>query len=1081
MNEYTSWAAVRTCYLALATMLCCCPSDQAGAADGTIDYNRDVRPILSENCFACHGFDPVARQADLRLDVAESAFADRDAGPAIVPGNPEASEAWRRITSDDESEKMPPPDSHRELTAKQKETLRRWIEEGATYQKHWSFIPPEKAPLPQVSDSMWVRNEIDRFVMARLDAEGLKPSPEADRRMLIRRVYFDLTGLPPSAEEVETFVTDQTPDAYERLVDRLLASPHFGERMALVWLDAARYADTNGFSIDGGRHMWLWRDWVINAFNQNMPYNQFLLEQLAGDLLPNRTDSQLIASGFQRNNMVTHEGGTIPEENLTNYNVDRVKTLGEVVLGLTLGCAQCHDHKYDPITQRDYYRLYAYFNTVSDVGLDGNAGVNPRPFIEAKTVLQTAEAPELKKQIAALREKLTHPDDAELSAWEEAQRQALAGRGRDLELHPAELLKVSTPNAGGGFDIIDKRFVKIARAGDLVAYDVSMKLPSGGKPVTGVRVVFHPDEKAPEGGWGFGTLPAEVKEASPSGSAPLPSPPHQGEGNKKGTFVLTSFSASAESVPGDQVNLNILKGIRRVTANSWREDHRPETVLDPRDDGWSPRISHEGPVHLTVTFDEPIDASEAPYLTVQLNFGARGPLVASRFEFFAISGVDDGSDLPAEMIPLVQTPASERRADEQQRVREYFAEHAPATERTRIELANLEERLRVLTEKFPTMVMDVAEKPRETHILERGNYAAPKEKVTPGTPEVLPPLPDGAPNTRLGLAQWVISSNHPLTARVAVNRLWQTLFGAGLVRTPADFGNQGEWPTHRELLDWLAVDFVESGWDVKAMIRKVVTSATYRQTSATHLDEPLGGSDSSLGEARPHDLAELDPGNRLLARGPRFRLPAEFVRDAALQASGLLVDRLGGPSVNPYTPGDLWREISHYGSSPATAQTFVQDHGEKLYRRSLYTYWKRTCPPPNMAAFDAPNREVCVVQRANTTTPLQALVLLNDVQFVEATRALAERAIAHGKNDASRLRWAFEEVLSRPPSEEELSLLTRALGRERQRYAADESAAREYLASGESPRDERIPVAEHAAWAQVAAIVMNLSEAVTRN
>jgi hypothetical protein len=904
--------------------------------------------------------------------------------------------------------------------------------------------------------------------MARLDAEGLKPSAEADRRMLIRRVYLDLTGLPPSTEEVEAFVADQSSDAYERLVDRLLADRHFGERMALVWLDAARYADTNGFSIDGGRHMWLWRDWVINAFNQNMPYNEFLLEQLAGDLLPNRTEAQLIASGFQRNNMVTHEGGTIPEENLTNYNADRVKTLGEAVLGLTLGCAQCHDHKYDPITQRDYYRLFAYFNTVSDAGLDGNAGINPRPYIQAKTVLPTDEVPGLKKRIKELKDRLAHPDDAALAAWEQAEREALAARGKDLELHPAELIKVSTPNAGGGFDIVDKRYVKIAGAGGLVAYDVSMKLPPIEKPVTGMRVVFDPDPQRAEGGWGFGTLPAESVATPLDSASPLPSPPHQGEGagtdSKKGTFVLTSFSASAEAVPGDQVNLNLLKGIRAVTANTWREDHRAETVLDTRDDGWAPRSSHDGPVYLTVAFDEPIDAVKTPFVTIQVNFGVNAPLVASKFEFFAVTGADDGSDLPAELIPVVQTPAKERRPDEEARVRDYFARHAEATKATRIELANLEERLRVLTEKFTTMVMDVAEKPRVTHILERGNYASPKEAVTPGTPEVLPPLPEGAPNNRLGLAQWIISPAHPLTARVAVNRFWQMLFGDGLVRTPADFGNQGDWPTHRELLDWLAVDFQESGWDTKATIRKIVTSATYRQTSAVS-----------------QELLDKDPGNRLLARGPRFRLPAEFIRDEALKASGLLVDRLGGPSVNPYTPGDPWREISHYGSSPATAQTFVQDHGEKLYRRSLYTYWKRTSPPPNMAAFDAPNREICVIQRPSTTTPLQALVLMNDVQFVEATRAFAKRVLAHAKDDAARLRWAYEEITSRQPSEEELSVLARALSRERRRYEGDPAAAEAYLANGESPRDARIPAAEHAAWSQVAALVFNLSEAVTRN
>ena len=1035
----------------------------ARADERQLDFNRDVRPILSENCFQCHGFDEEARQADLRLDVEESAHT------VISPGDPDGSELWRRVTSDDEAEMMPPPDSHRVLKPEQKETLRRWIEEGALYAKHWSFIPPVKAPLPAVSNNAWPRNEIDYFVLARLEAESLQPSAAADGRTLARRLALDLTGLPPSAEEVDAFVADvatggspddtptgeppvATSDAYGRLVDRLLASPHFGERMALDWLDAARYADTNGYSIDGGRHIWLWRDWVIDAFNRNMPYDEFLREQLAGDLLPSCTDAQLIATGFQRNNMNTHEGGTIPEENLTNYNVDRVKTLGEAVLGLTLGCAQCHDHKFDPITQRDYYQLFAYFNTLSDQGLDGNGGINSRPVYEAKTVLQTGELPELKRQIKELRRQLANTDPAAVARWEESERVRLSARGNYLKLRPVELLKISTPNIGKGFDIVPPNFVHITVPTGMLAYDVSMRLPETDEPITGVRVVFHPDAAAPEGGRGFGTL----GESS----------------SQKNTFVLTSFSASAESVPGDQVNLNILRGVARVTANTWLENYRPENVLDTRNDnGWSPDTAHEGPVHITVTFDDPIDAAATPFMTVQINFGHGSNLIAAHFEILAMTGADDGSTLPQKIIDIIQpsiqaagSPAASRTPDQQQKLNAYYAARFDGTKPLRIALANLEERLAVLTKKFPTMVMDVAEKPRETFILKRGDYSQPTEKVSAATPGVLPPPPDGTPPNRLGLAQWVTMREHPLTARVYVNRVWQMLFGAGLVQTTADFGAQGEYPSHSELLDWLAVDFMEHTWDVKRLVRRIVMSSTYRQVSAARAD-----------------LLADDPQNRLLARGPRFRLPAEIIRDSALKVSGLLVDRLGGPSVNPYAPGDLWREISHYGSTPATAQTFVQDHGEKLYRRSLYTYWKRTVPPPNMVAFDAPNRETCVVSRPATTTPLQALVLLNDVQFVEAARAFAERIIARTDHDADRLRWAFAECVSRPPSDEEFAVLTRALQRERARYAADESTAREYLANGESPRNENIPAPEHAAWSQIAALLLNLSETVARN
>jgi hypothetical protein len=1052
------------------TLLSCLIVATTALAGEQLDFNRDIRPILSENCFQCHGFDEHARQVDLRLDVAESALAERDGVPAIVPGKPESSELWRRITSDDEAEMMPPPDSHRSLTTVQKETLRRWIEQGAEFTEHWSFIPPVKSPLPEVSDKSWPRNEIDYFVLARLDAEGLPPSAEADARTLARRLALDLTGLPPSAEDVEAFVADQDEDAYQQLVERLLASPHFGERMALDWLDAARYADTNGYSIDGGRHMWLWRDWVIDAFNRNLSYDQFLREQLAGDLLPNRTESQLIATGFQRNNMNTHEGGTIPEENLTNYNVDRVKTLGEAVLGLTLGCAQCHDHKFDPITQRDYYQLYAYFNTLSDQGTDGDGGRNSRPVFEAKTVLETGEEPELRRRIKALKKRLTNPDPAAVERWENQQRAELDARGTGFMLHPVELLKVSTPNAGAGFDIDPPRFVHISRPVFLVAYDVSVRLPKTDKPITGVRIVFHPDAGTPGGGLGYGTLVDSVGPLSRGGranannktsAAGLAAP-------TKGTFVLTSFSASAETVPGDQVNLHRLRGVNRVTASSWSEKYRPENVLDTRNiNGWSPSAAQDGSAHLTVTFDEPLEASTDTFMTVQLNFGHGQNLVAARFELFAMTGTDDGSPLPADMIAIIQAADSSadlRTAEQQQRLLTYYAAHSDDTLRDRIALANLEERLAVLTQEFPTMVMDVAEKPRETFILRRGDYSQPTEKVTAATPAVLPALPSSAPQNRLRLAEWVTMRQNPLTARVYVNRIWQMLFGVGLVRTTADFGAQGEYPSHPELLDWLAVDFMAHGWDIKRLVRQIVSSATYRQSSATTVDR----------------LAR-DPDNRLLARGARFRLPAEFIRDSALKISGLLVDRLGGPSVNPYTPGDLWREVSHYGSTPATAQTFVQDRGEKLYRRSLYTYWKRTVPPPNMVAFDAPNRETCVVARPSTTTPLQALVLLNDVQFVEASRAFAERILSQSDDDAGRLRWAFAECVSRPPSDAEFNVLKHALERELSRYAGNEVAARQYLINGESPRDENIPVVEHAAWSQIAALLLNLSETVTRN
>ena len=1061
-------------FLCVLLFLTSCPLSVV-TAEEEVNFNRDIRPILSDRCFACHGPDDEANDSGLRLDLEDAAMAELPSGDgfALVEGDPSNSELLQRMLTDDDSLVMPPSDSPLQVSEDEIELIRKWIKQGGAYAQHWSFVPPVKATLPKVSasnaestsplprddDDDTAADAIDRFIQHRLATENLSSSPPADRYTLVRRVTLDLTGLPPSAEEVTAFVEDESPDAYEQLVQRLLASPHFGERLSLDWLDAARYADTNGFSIDGGRHMWLWRDWVIHAFNANKPYNEFLTEQIAGDLLPGATTAQLIASGFQRNNMVTHEGGTIEEENLTNYNADRVKTLSEAVLGITVGCAQCHDHKYDPITQKDYYSLFAYFNTLSDQGRDGDGGVNPKPYQQAKTVLQTGEDAQLQQQIAQMQEQLAHPDEQAMDAWEKTQQTLLSQRGEGLKLLPIQLKKISTPNRGSGFEIIDNRFLSITEPQDLAAYDVLSLIPESVEPITGLRLVFHPSEAAPGGGWGYGPKSqlSDKKKTDRESE-------QKTETLKKGNFVLTAISVSTGSVPADQVDLFRLLRAKGVTANDWQTQHRPQHCLDMRNlNGWAPSLSLEGPAHLTFTFDQPLDSRVTPHLTTQLNFGSADRLIAAKIEIFAITGVDDESDLPADVIAAFAVSPSQRTEVQNQTLRDEFAAHAPQSKRLRIDLANAQQRLEVLTNKFSTMVMNVAEKPRETFILMRGDYSKPGEPVSMATPEFLPQA-DGKQDSRLALAQWITMPDHPLTPRVYVNRLWQMIFGVGIVRTPADLGSQGAWPSHPELLDWLAVDFVESDWDIKAMVKQMVMSRTYRQSSFAS-----------------KEILERDPKNQLLARGPRFRLYAEAVRDSALATSGLLKPYLGGPSVNPYAPGDLWREISHYGSSPATAQTFVQDHGDKLYRRSLYTFWKRTSPPPNMAAFDAPSRETCVVSRPVTNTPLQALVMLNDVQFVEAARVFAQRAISQGKDDQNRLRWAVLESLSRPAGVRELKTLTEALQRERERYRKDPAAAKALLAVGESTLDETLPAEQLAAWTQVASIILNLSESVTRN
>ena len=757
--------------------------------------------------------------------------------------------------------------------------------------------------------------------------------------------------------------------------------------------------------------------------------------------MPDRSETTLIATGFQRNNMVTHEGGTIAEENLVTYGADRVKTFGEAVLGLTVGCAQCHDHKFDPITQRDYYSLFAFFNTGSEAAHDGDGGNNPNPVLKAKSVLATGEEDALRARISRLEAELATPPIAAQDAWEQREAARLAGRGRDLQLHRAMATKISTPNTGEGFQVADG-FARIDRPSGFAAYDVALELPALDQPVTGLRIVMHPAPDAPAAGLG-----------------------HGGGRDGRGTFQLTTLSVSAGPVPADQIDLHRLLPFAQITASSWAEDGHPRGALttDHRD-GWKPDSEVDGPAHVTVTFTTPLAAVDARHLTAQLNFGRGGNLMARRMEFFAVTGHDDGTDLPAFVVASLGKAPAQRSDAEAQTLRAYFAAHSEAMAPVRFDLANARERLAVRTETFPTMVMDTAKTPRETFILHRGLYSDPREKVTPAVPHALPPLPAGAPADRLGLAQWVVMPSHPLTARVAVNRFWQMLFGRGLVRSAADFGTQGDLPTHPELLDWLAVEFQQSGWNTKALLRTIVGSATYRQSSATTAAQ-----------------LEADPDNHLLARGPRFRLQAELIRDQALAVAGLLVPQIGGPSVNPYTPGDPWREISHYASTHATAQSFVQDHGEKLWRRSLYTYWKRTMPPPSLAQFDAPNREVCTVQRPATNTPLQALVLLNDPQFVEAARCFAARILGHAGDDHERLVWAFRETTSRTPTADEGAILMRALARERATFAARPAAAQALLAIGEAPRDERLPAGEHAAWAQLAALLQNLSETITRN
>jgi hypothetical protein len=812
-----------------------------GVRGQEVTFSRDVLPILSDACFTCHGPDAGARKGKLRFDTEEGALHRKGRDPVIVPGKSAMSELIRRIVTSDEKEVMPPRNSNRKLSAKQIEVLKRWVDSGAKWGQHWAFEAPRRPSVRAVKDTKWVRNAIDAFVRARLETVGLTPQPEAPRETLIRRLSLDLTGLPPTPAEVEAFVKDTAPDAYEKVVERLLSSAHYGERMAWEWLEAARYADSNGYQGDSERTMYPWRDWAVEAFNRNLPFDQFTIQQLAGDLLPGATPEQKLATAFCRNHMINGEGGRIAEENRVDYVMDMAETAGTIWLGLTFNCCRCHDHKFDPLTQKDYYGLFAFFNQTPVNG--GGGDPQAQPAIELSGADHKAKLAELSQAVQHL--------------------------GQQVDEFEAKL--------------------------------------------------FIRPEKAP------------LKDAP------------KAAGLKPELLAIMQVAAAKRS----------------------------RKQLDDLEKHWQ--------------------ASEPKYAELM------------KKQRVAIEARDGYS----RTLPRV-------------------------------------------------MVMEDMPKPRDTFMLFRGSYEKPTDKVSAAVPGVLPPMSADAPRNRLGLARWLVSPNHPLTARVTVNRLWQQVFGTGLVKTPEDFGVQGEKSPHPELLDWLATEFVRTGWDVKQMQRLIVTSATYRQSS----------------KVTPA-LFERDPQNRLLARGPRFRMPSWMIRDQALAASGLLVPSLGGPPVKPYQPTGVWEDATFGG------KRYQQDKGDALYRRSLYTFWRRIVGPTIF--FDAAPRQVCTVKPTRTNSPLHALTTLNDVTFVEASRALAERVLTDAApTPEARIELAFRRVVARPPSAAEQKVLLRGVERVRKEFAADPAAAKKFLAIGESKRNEKLDVVEHASYAALCSAILNLDEALTK-
>ena len=980
-----------------------------------VDFDRDIRPLLSDTCFQCHGPDAAHREADLRLDTKEGLFGDLDGFKVVAPGDPEASELFFRIAHKDPEERMPPPDAKRQLKPQEIELFEQWISDGAEWEKHWSLIPPKRPEVPKVSNSDWPKNAIDSFILARLEAEGLQPSPEADRRILGRRIHYDITGLPPSTKEMDQFMTTSVKET----VKRLFVSEAYGEKMAMRWLDAARYADTSGYQNDGWREMWRWRDWVVDAYNANMPFDQFTIEQLAGDLLPEPALEQMIATGFNRNHRGNAEGGIVPEEFQVEYVVDRVDTTFTIWQGLTMGCARCHNHKYDSITQKDYYQVYAMFNNLSENGRAWKEG-NSEPLIKAPTISQTNE-------VMALRER----ESQTLARWEDEKRGIAAAM---------KVWEAADPRLPEGWTVTD---------------GISFRLSGNDLNMTDVE-----DVDAGKFGYfdafSFG-IRVKVDDYA------------------EGTIL----SRMVPELEGKGYNLHLTERgtVQANFVQRWLDDScRVETEVPlPKGEWVHVWVNYGGKRRardIEIYLDGELVSHKANYDFLNQNFRSDEPLrlgmgmvdfmgKLADVRFYDRTLEDEEVRVvseESELEDILDLPLDNRTASQRAKSRHYFLrEGGPLEIRTAYrEWRNAREKRVAFERALPSVMVMKDEMPRKTRILNRGVYDQPGEEVEAGVPSALPPIDDDLPANRYGLARWLVSGENPLTARVTVNRLWRDVFGTGLVKTTEDFGVQGERPSHPKLLDWLAMEFVESGWDIQHMLALFLSSSTYQQSSRVS-----------------DELLELDPENRLLARGPRFRLPAEMIRDQALAVSGLLHQQIGGPSVKPYQPEGLWADF-------ASDSNYVQAVGGDLYRRSVYTYWKRTVPPPMMINFDAAGREACDESIRRTNTPLQALNLMNDVTFVEAARVFAQELMSVNTNDEDLLREAYARLLSREPSEEEKALLLTAKNRYLARFADEVEEAKALICLGEYPAPEDLAPEKLASWTLVCSTLMNLDETITK-
>jgi hypothetical protein len=1036
-----------------AAWLSLCASPHGLAAGASVDFNRDIRPILSENCFYCHGPDPKHREAGLRLDVREEAL------EALSPGKAKSSEVLARIFTEDAEDLMPPPDSHKKLTAAQKQTLQRWVEEGAVYQGHWAFAAASRPPIPKIEVPQG--NAIDAFVVERLRAEGGHLSPTADARTLARRLALDLTGLPPAPAMIEAFAANPSPQAYEALVDRLLQSAAYGEHMAAQWLDFARYADSHGFQTDSSRSMWPWRDWVIRAFNRNLPFDQFSVEQLAGDLLPSPSLDQIVATGFHRNHRINGEGGIIDEEWRLENIIDRVDTTGATWLGLTLGCARCHDHKYDPISQREFYQLFAFFNNIEESGVirgaSNRSGGNPDPYVKVPDQAQQLELQQLKAAVKAAEAKVAEEQKqlpALLAQWEPKFIASLAQSRPQWQ--PLEGEKVRALQGSSLQRLEDGSWLAGGRNPNHDTYVIEVPIQAGGFSGLALDILPHPSlpggSVGRHGNGNFVLTRVEAEIHAPSLKQP------QVVEFSSAEAIYSQRGWGVESlIP--QAKTKARKGRKQAASNrgkGWAVD------------GNSRRESNRA----MLLTDKVVGVPEQATLHLRLVHETLGAHQIGRFKLSLTSEPPDQVNLqgdgraPAEIRAIATKAAAKRSPAERNKLSAFFRSSQDSPLRRADQaLQRASAALESFEMKLPSvMVMRELPKPREARILLRGEYDKPGDVVTAATPAALPPLPADAPRNRLGLARWITSPQHPLTARVWVNRQWERFFGKGLVKSSENFGVQSEPPSHPQLLDWLATEFMQGGWDMKRLQKLIVMSATYRQQS-------------SMGQLSDEWLAR-DPENRLLARAPRLRLSAEAIRDQALQISGLLDPRLGGASVRPYMPDGIWDETSRYGD----LRGYKPDSNGGLYRRTLYTIWKRTAAPPTMLLFDSPSRETCTVKRSRTNTPLQALALLNEITYVEAARVLAQRMMQEGgKSPQQRLNWAFTQVTGRQAQADEIAVLLSGLNRHLQRFRAAPEQARALVAQGQAKVPADLDPVELAAFSASANVLLNLDEVVTRD